>query len=265
MRPGGADHRFCGLPAGKPRHETFRGRRRLRCPRASHFFQFPGHTWLQQDTQIYAPILEHLRDPAVLGNDILVQHPHVAFTLYDEAAIALRSLTGLGFAEVLAFQQVATRALGIWGLILMAEAMGLGTSAALLVAAICSLGAAIAGPQVLTTEYEPHRAPSPCRCWCAPWVGGTAEARGAGVVGALASSTIRRPLPFYGLFAILLVLRRQPAGLARCRLPLPFVGVGSRGRPGDGRTVFLLQLTPLQEQLQRMRAGYAWISTWRAR
>ena len=48
------------------------------------FFQFPGHTWLQQDSQIYVPILEHLRDPAVLRNDILVQHPHVAFTLYDE-------------------------------------------------------------------------------------------------------------------------------------------------------------------------------------
>ena len=27
------------------------------------FFQFPGHTWLQQDSQIYVPILEHLRDP----------------------------------------------------------------------------------------------------------------------------------------------------------------------------------------------------------
>src|ERR1700730_3209306 len=90
------------------------------------FFQFPGHTWLQQDSQIYVPILEHLRDPSVLRNDILVQHPHVAFTLYDEAAIGSRSLTGLGFAEVLAIQQVVTRALGIWGLILMAEAMGLG-------------------------------------------------------------------------------------------------------------------------------------------
>ena len=58
------------------------------------FFQFPGHTWLQQDTQIYVPILEHLRDPAVLRNDILVQQPHVAFTLYDETALALRAVTG---------------------------------------------------------------------------------------------------------------------------------------------------------------------------
>ena len=60
------------------------------------FVQFPGHTWLQQDTQIYAPILEHLRDPAVLRNDILVQQPHVAYTLYDEIALGLRRVTGLG-------------------------------------------------------------------------------------------------------------------------------------------------------------------------
>jgi len=39
------------------------------------FFQFPGHTYLQQDSQIYVPILEHLRDPAVLRNEILAEHP----------------------------------------------------------------------------------------------------------------------------------------------------------------------------------------------
>src|SRR4051812_20679357 len=84
------------------------------------FFQFPGHTYLQQDSQIYVPILEHLRDPAVLRNDLLVQHTHVAFTLYDELALAGRAVTGLGFHEILALQQVVTRALGIWGLLLIA-------------------------------------------------------------------------------------------------------------------------------------------------
>ena len=54
------------------------------------FYQFPGHTWLQQDTQIYVPILEHQRDPTVLRNEILAQQPHVAFTLYDEIARFLR-------------------------------------------------------------------------------------------------------------------------------------------------------------------------------
>ena len=65
------------------------------------FFVFPGHTWLQQDSQIWTPMLEHLRDPAVLRNDILVQQPHVGFTLYDEVSRTLRGLTGEPKVEVL--------------------------------------------------------------------------------------------------------------------------------------------------------------------
>src|SRR5262249_25559652 len=119
------------------------------------FFQFPGHTYLQQDSQIYVPILEHLRDPAVLRNDILVQHSHVAYTLYDEIARALRGVTRAGFRGVLGFEQLVTRALGVWGVYLIAEALGLAVAPALLVALIVSLGAMVAGPQVLTIEYEP--------------------------------------------------------------------------------------------------------------
>src|SRR5260370_8512355 len=119
------------------------------------YFQFPGHTWLQQDSQIYVPILEHLRDPAVLRNDILVQHPHVAFTLYDETALALRPVTGAGFPEVLAPQQIVTRALGIWGLLLMAEALGLAFAPSILVAALCPPGAFLPPPPPLSFAYDP--------------------------------------------------------------------------------------------------------------
>src|ERR1035438_8666940 len=80
------------------------------------YFQFPGHTWLQQDSQIYAPILEHLRDPSVLRNEILAERAHVAYTLYDEIARALRAATNLDFRDVLACEQIVTRAFGIWGL-----------------------------------------------------------------------------------------------------------------------------------------------------
>jgi hypothetical protein len=104
------------------------------------YFQFPGHTWLQQDSQIYAPILEHQFDAQALRNDIVVQHPHVAFTLYDEAALFLRGIGGRSFQSVPEFQQIATRALDIWGLYLMAAALGLSAGPALTVAAICSLG-----------------------------------------------------------------------------------------------------------------------------
>ena len=68
----------------------------------------------------------------------------------------MRAATGLGFREVLELEQVAARALGIWGLYLMATALGLPFGARrMLVASICALGASIAGPQVLTFEYEP--------------------------------------------------------------------------------------------------------------
>lgn len=229
------------------------------------FFQFPGHTWLQQDTQIYVPILEHLRDPSVLRNDILVQHPHVAFTLYDEAAIALRSLTGLGFREVLAFQQVATRAAGIWGLILMAEAMGLGLGSAILVAAICSLGAMITGPQVLTTEYEPTpRAFAVPLLLCAVGLAARERLLAAGIAGALAF--LYHPptaLPFWGLFAVLLVVRRKWAGLVPLPVAVAVLLISARAAgQAVGEQSFFASLTPLQEQLQRMRTAYAWISTW---
>src|SRR5579863_6980565 len=111
------------------------------------FFRYPGHTWLQQDTQIYVPILENQRDPAVLRNDLLAQEPHLAFTLYDEIARALRAVTGQGFREVLEGQQIVTRALGIWGLYLMATALGFSAGPAFLIAAICALGARITGPE----------------------------------------------------------------------------------------------------------------------
>ena len=120
-----------------------------------NFFQFPGHTWLQSDTQIYAPILEHMWDPTALGKDLIVQYPHVAFTLYDETAIALRKVTGLDFRRVLEGEQFVLRVLGIWGVYLMATALGLSDLLALLVAAIFSLGAFITGPAVVIFEYEP--------------------------------------------------------------------------------------------------------------
>ena len=119
------------------------------------FFQFPGRTYLQSDTQIYLPILERLWDPAAFTRELLAQHPHVSFTIYDEVALGLRRLTGLDFETVLAPQQFLFRALGILGVFLLARSLRLSTRMALLVAATFSLGAAIAGPTVLTLEYEP--------------------------------------------------------------------------------------------------------------
>ncbi|MEO8368380.1 MAG: DUF6798 domain-containing protein [Candidatus Solibacter sp.] len=234
------------------------------------FFQFPGHTWLQQDSQIYVPILEHLRDPGVLRNDILVQHPHVAFTLYDEVALGLRAVTGLGFREVLGAQQIVTRALGIWGLLLMAEALGLGFGLALMVAAICSLGALISGPAVLTLEYEPTpRAFAVPLLVCAIGLAARRRFLGAGVT-AVAAFLYHPPtaLPFWGVYLLLVM---WPGELRRARamalLPLVagasllWVAARTQSAAGDAQRVFE-RLESGQEFLQRFRAAYVWVSTW---
>jgi hypothetical protein len=230
------------------------------------FFQFPGHTWLQQDSQIYAAILEHRWDPSVLRNDILVERSHVAYTLYDEAALAARGLTGLGFGDVLAVGQVATRALGIWGLLLLAEAIGLSFWPAATAAAICSLGVMIAGPQVLTLEYEPSpRAFAVPLSVCAMGLAAHRRYWAAGMAGA-AAFAIHAPttLPFWGAYA--LVARRArlafvlPLGAAVAVVLLAaHLDSGSREQQS-----FFAAVTPSEEALERIRTAYCWISTWPA-
>jgi hypothetical protein len=226
------------------------------------FFQFPGHTWLQQDSQIYVPILAHESDPTLLRNDILVQHSHVAYTLYDEITVALKTITGRSFREVLAGQQIVTRAFGIWGLLMLAEALGLAFLPAFAAAAICSLGAAIAGPAVLTIEYEPTpRAFAVPLLVCA--MGLTARRRylAAGVVAAIAF-LYHAPttIPFLCGFALLARRDRLTA-----YLPLAIAGgVLALAASGREHQTLFGALTSSQEFLQRMRASYVWISMWPA-
>jgi hypothetical protein len=229
------------------------------------WFEFPGHTWLQQDTQIYAPILEHLRDPALLRKDILVQRPHVSFTLYDETARGLRRVTGLGFREVLEGEQLATRALGIWGLYLMATALGLSAPASLLAAGVISLGATIGGPAVLSFEIEPDP-----RGFAVPLlflaIGLLAHGReaAAGIAGSVAF-LIHPPTvyPFWGVCFALALWRRRLTVLAPLGCACVVLAVAARFQEGANEAqVFFSRLTPLIESLQRMRAPYSWISEW---
>jgi Domain of unknown function (DUF6798) len=226
------------------------------------FFQFPGHTWLQQDTQIYVPVLEHEHDPSLLRNDLLVQQSNVAYTLYDEAALALHAITPLDFRQVLAIQQVATRALGIWGVYLMATALDLSIGAAWLLAMIVSLGASVAGPAVLTFEYEPTpRAFALPLVVCA--IGLTAHRRYLAAGIAASCAFLYHPpttISFWLLFILVIVHAGKPPA---CAL-IPFgVAVAvlllAAHSPPLG---FFEKVTPLEEQLQRIRTAYVWISTW---
>jgi hypothetical protein len=235
-----------------------------------HFFQFPGHTWLQSDTQIYAPILEHLWDPTVLGKDLIVQHPHVAFTLYDETAIALRKATGLDFRQVLEGEQFVFRALGIWGVYLIGTALGLSDLLALLVAAIFSLGAFITGPAVVIYEYEPVP-----RGFAVPLVflaiGLLAHDRFMGAALAASAAFLMHPpsvVPFWVVYFWLTIWPSNVVGRQRRLTALAVLAgavmillIASRFQDGNG-AAFFSRLDPHQAELQRMRASYSWISMW---
>ena len=230
------------------------------------WFAFPGHTWLQQDTQIYVPILQHLRDPAVLRRDILVERPHVSFTLYDETARGLAGITGLDFRAVLEGEQIATRALGIWGLYLMATALGLSAPASLLVAGAISLGASIVGPEVLSFEIEPDP-----RGFAVPLlflaIGLVAHRRelAAGNVGA-AAFLIHPPtvVPFWAVYAALAIVRRRFRAFVPLAAACILLAIAARFQDGASEAqLFFARIPPTLERLQRMRAWYSWVSEWR--
>jgi hypothetical protein len=233
-----------------------------------NFFQFPGHTWVQQDSQIYAPILEHIWDPAALENDIVARHPHVAFTLYDEVAVALRRITGLDFQHVLQTEQFLTRALGIWGAYLIALALGLSDLLALLTASVFALDAYIVGPAVLVLEYEPTP-----RAFAVPLLflamGLTARERFLGAAIAASVAFLMHPPSAVAFWIVYLAFafwppeRRKLAALWVIGTAVLVLFAASRLQAASGQAQTLFsRVGPHQEELQRLRASYNWVSTW---
>ncbi|MEJ7608444.1 MAG: hypothetical protein WKF37_19780 [Bryobacteraceae bacterium] len=227
------------------------------------FFQFPGHTILQSDTQIYLPILERAQDPSLYTKDVMAVYPHVSFTLYDETTLLLRQLTGARIERILQTQQFIYRALGILGLYLIGLALGLLPWQSIFVAAVVSLGATINGPAVLSVEYEPVP-----RGFALPFLllsmglaghmRWTFAALCAGIAfgfhppTALAYSAL--------LFGILIWQKQQRAiallAIAPLLLLATLPSANSSGLPLFGT------IAPELEALQRMRAAYNWVSIW---
>ncbi len=225
---------------------------------------FPGHTYLQSDTQIYIPMLEHLRDPALFPRDIVALRPHLMFTVYDEAALFLRRFGS--FEAVLTAQQLVFRALAVCGLILIALRFGLSVTQSFFVAAVVSLGATIVGPAVLTIEYEPVP-----RGFAISLIvfalGLIAQDRPFAAGAAAAIAFLYHPpttLPFWGL-AILLVFARRLKWtiLAPLAIAAAMLAILAKLQPTGLETASIMRrLDPMQETLQRLRAAYSFVSTW---
>ncbi|HSW51266.1 MAG TPA: DUF6798 domain-containing protein [Bryobacteraceae bacterium] len=236
------------------------------------YFVFPGHTYLQSDTQIYIPMLERLWNPSVLQRDFMVERPHMALTVYDEVAVALRRWTGLGFREVLTAQQLLFRALGILGIYLIARSFRLGRRMSLLVAGIFALGATIWGPTVLTVEYEPVP-----RGFALPLTllalgflsrGWYLAAGAAASLAVLYHGTTA--LPFCLCYLCLLMypaerrvrLRRLAGLLPLFGAAVILAALSMAQADAVHRLPFLQRLPPWWEQTLRLRATYIWVSLW---
>jgi hypothetical protein len=230
------------------------------------YWLFPGHTYLQSDTQIYIPMLERLNDPALFSNDIVALRPHLAFTIYDETALALKRITSADFQWILTAEQLVFRALAICGLILIALRLGLGSVEAFFVAAAVSLGATISGPAVLTIEYEP--VPRGFAIALIVFALGliARERYFAASVAAGLAFLYHPPtaLPLWGL-AILLVIAKR----IRWTILTPLAAAGLilavlawLQPPGIESASMLRRLSLDQEALEKFRASYSFVSTW---
>jgi hypothetical protein len=217
-------------------------------------------------------MLERLWNQDVLQKDFMVQQPHMAFTVYDEVAVLLRWITGLGFEPVLIAQQFLLRVLGLLGVFLIATSFKLSTRLALLVTALYSLGATIGGPTVLSIEYEPVP-----RGFAVPLVflaiGLAAHERyvAAGVsasIGFLYHPTTA--LAFWAIYAGFVAwsfgrpsFRRRLTGLYPLAAAVVVLMVISRLQPGESAQLNIFgKLEPWWEQMLRLRATYIWVSMW---
>lgn len=231
------------------------------------FYVFPGHTYLQSDTQIYLPMLERAADPAVLTNDLIATHPHLRYTVFDEVAVGLKRATGAGFEPILGALQFASRLVGLYGVFLIGTAAGLEVAGALFLAGLFGLGTVIIGPAVLTVEYEPipRGMALPLLLLAVGW-SGHQRWRAAGV--ALGVAFLIHPptvWPVWLVVAAYAVWRRHWSLFWGLGASILVLFVAAKFQVGESEPqAFWATVPPDLEALQRMRAAYVWVDMWQA-
>lgn len=233
------------------------------------YLVFPGHHYLRQDSQIYVPILEHLWNPAVLAADPVAVEQHVSYSAYDELMLFARRATGLGFEPLMKADQLLWRAVGIFGVWLLATACGLPRWLALLVAAAYAAGAWVHGPEVLTVEYEPKPRASALAALLLA-IGLLAYRRYVWGAVAVAVAVLYHPpttYPFLAAYAVWLVrprsIRERAWSLAPLCVAAVLIYLLVRAQAGTAEPLSWLEtLSPSWEEILRARAAYVFVATW---
>jgi hypothetical protein len=229
------------------------------------YFLFPGHTYLQADTLTYVPMIQRAGNPSLFVRDIMVTRPHMSYTIYDKTAEFL-TRAGPDLETVLAVEQLVFRALGAAGVLLIALRLGFGFVPAWWIAATVSLGATIAGPTVLTVEYEPiPRAFALGLIVLALGLAAHERYLWAGVAASLAFLFhATTTLPFWIAAAVLVARRRDARALLAPLVPavVVLIAVAHFQQAGAQSVSLFGRLEPVRETILRARASYVFVSTW---
>ncbi len=119
------------------------------------FQVYPGHSYLQGETQLLVPMLERLDAPGFLSRDLVASNPPFAFTAYDEITQALHSEARWTFQNALQWQQLLFRLAAVIGVFLLARSLRVSAWAAVLLSAVVNAVTHLAAPEAFVTSPEP--------------------------------------------------------------------------------------------------------------
>jgi hypothetical protein len=118
------------------------------------FQVYPGHSYLQGETQLLVPMLERLDTTGFLSRDLVASNPAFAYTIYDEISQFLHAAAGLPFENALLAQQVVFRFAAIAGIFLLARAMHVAPLPSLLLSGSINAITHLAAPETFVTSPE---------------------------------------------------------------------------------------------------------------
>lgn len=234
------------------------------------FSFYPGHTYLQAETQLTVPMLQRLENPGFLSRDLVATYPNLEYTVYDEATLFLNEVTGVSIENALLGQQIVCRAAGILGILLLAVSAGLAEPLALFVAVCVNLGGTLAGPNVMLVEWE---AIPRALAWGLVLLAMGLLAREKPLLAGLVGGTalIYEPAitaPFWLLCIAGVIVDRRLRRLFRPTLTILGVFVlllANLAQLQPGRVEqqsFFSRIPEAYAELQHYRTPYDWVSLW---
>ena len=118
------------------------------------FQVYPGHSYLQGETQLLVPMLERLDTPGFLSRDLVASHPIFAYTIYDEITQLLHKAAHFSFQAALLWQQMLFRLLAVLGVFLWARALKVAPAASVILSGAVNAITQLDAPAAFVTNPE---------------------------------------------------------------------------------------------------------------